>query len=289
MHYFKANVGNLMQHWVLCEILEVLKRQFNNLLYIDAYAMAPFSIPKLIEKPERNTTRRLFEEVRDRLPGQKSLYELLWLEAITHSDGQNKEKYPSSTVFVYNFWKRRLNRKLILLLCEICPSKAEEIKTWLSNNQIDENSLSRGDWRIKFREPISSADSHVILISFDPNMYNYNEGEKWSEKNMYPNDLNYWGIESDLPMIVQLSSYANVHIKDGQLIAESDIKKRMANIGFLDCCCVKANKEMMSLIFWRKTDLSKHFEALEMRFKTWLDRATKKTCALSQGICNDCE
>lgn len=40
MSVYRGNVGNLLQHWVLCEILQDLQNHAEHLTFIDAYSMA---------------------------------------------------------------------------------------------------------------------------------------------------------------------------------------------------------------------------------------------------------
>ncbi len=43
MPTYKGNVGNLMQHWTLCELLDIANQHYEipGLNFIDAHAMAP--------------------------------------------------------------------------------------------------------------------------------------------------------------------------------------------------------------------------------------------------------
>jgi len=44
---YRGNVGNLLQHWVLCEILVAGRNHAQDLAFIDAYSMAPFATEQL--------------------------------------------------------------------------------------------------------------------------------------------------------------------------------------------------------------------------------------------------
>ena len=43
MPTYKGNVGNLMQHWTLCAILDIADEHVPGLNFIDGHSMAPIS------------------------------------------------------------------------------------------------------------------------------------------------------------------------------------------------------------------------------------------------------
>ena len=96
MRECKGNVGHLMQHWTLCELLDAAqKNHVPGVSFIDAHAMAPRShIPFL---PDAK-----FAKARAGLPGQQSVYEQAWHQ-LAQSEG-----YPNSAAFVNQLWTRDL-------------------------------------------------------------------------------------------------------------------------------------------------------------------------------------
>ena len=66
MSSFKGNDGNLMQRWVLCELLAVARKYTTRLTFIDAHSMAPTAIQRTEKKANR---RRNFDSVLENLPG----------------------------------------------------------------------------------------------------------------------------------------------------------------------------------------------------------------------------
>ena len=46
MGTYKGNVVHFMQHWTLCELLNVASNHVAGLNYVDAYAMAPWAIER---------------------------------------------------------------------------------------------------------------------------------------------------------------------------------------------------------------------------------------------------
>jgi hypothetical protein len=116
----KANRGNLMQHWTLCETLEALRAVVREteplLLYVDTHSMKPLS--QFTKEDER------FRRVRESLPGQGSRYEKTW-RALVPGD---EKRYPSSAAFVDRTWDGRR----AYLLCEIAEERAQECGDWLA-------------------------------------------------------------------------------------------------------------------------------------------------------------
>ena len=95
MGTYMGNVGHLIQHWTLCELLAAANRYDTpGLNYIDAHAMAPWATTPKELKPE-------FSRVRNALPGQRSVCEEAWHRL---SD-QRDPGYPSSGAFVREVWE----------------------------------------------------------------------------------------------------------------------------------------------------------------------------------------
>ena len=75
MPSFKGNDGNLLQHWVLCELLTVARKHITRLTFIDAHSMAPVAT----HRTEKSATRRhRFDAVFEQLPGQRTSFEQAW-------------------------------------------------------------------------------------------------------------------------------------------------------------------------------------------------------------------
>ena len=77
MGTYMGNVGHLMQHWTLCEILRVAREsQVAGLTYIDAHAMAPWAT----DGPRRpdDQFRNIRGLVRAGLHDPESEYERAW-------------------------------------------------------------------------------------------------------------------------------------------------------------------------------------------------------------------
>ena len=90
-----GNVGNIMQHWTLRELLRVARDQVDGLNYVDAHAMSPWATQRTDHSLE-------FDCVRDNLPGQGSAYERAWHRIVNLHPA---EGYPSSAAFVHELRK----------------------------------------------------------------------------------------------------------------------------------------------------------------------------------------
>ena len=128
--YFKANRGNLMQHWAFCELVTLLRSvatDATDLHYVDAYSMAPWSRPE----PRSNQTRHFFNRAAERLNGAGSNFEVAW-----YSLSQNPPLfYPSSAVLLRGLWKNNISYSL----CEIDRAKAAFIAEWGASVVSDDN------------------------------------------------------------------------------------------------------------------------------------------------------
>src|SRR5690242_911737 len=141
----KGNRGNLMQHWVLCELLQRLGQQgFTHLSLSCTHSMAPWSIPERRGDEDGHRCRRTFNEARTRaVADRNSVFESAWF-ALALNGGL---PYPSSAVLARNVWRTGLS----LALCEASVPVADEIDGWLGTReqreQVAHSVLLRGDWR----------------------------------------------------------------------------------------------------------------------------------------------
>jgi hypothetical protein len=96
MPSYRGNVGHLLQHWVLCEILNAAKGHTIQLAFVDAHSMAPLATAR----PRTDASSALFDRAEDRLPGDRSVYEIAW-DALT----AGRPGYPNSAAFVVSVWR----------------------------------------------------------------------------------------------------------------------------------------------------------------------------------------
>ena len=208
MGTYKGNVGNLMQHWTLCELLQIANAHAVGLSFIDSYAMAPWATE--CTRPDQK-----FESVKNNLPGKGSAYEQAW-----HSLSQQnqKEGYPNSSAFVREVWKHNYS----LTLCESDFQTAYEIEEWLpearESQLCNEAKLFQCDWRERFVSRLPNPSEmglppgSLTMVSFDPNIYSsiYSLVSRRT-KNLYRVDLGlalYALSGFTGPVVVQLSTYS---------------------------------------------------------------------------------
>lgn len=100
----KGYRGNLLQHWVLCELLHRLGQQdFKQLLFASTHGMAPWSVPERREDEARNHCRQAFHTARRRIENERlSVYEAAWF-SLSVADGL---PYPSSGMFAQYVWQK---------------------------------------------------------------------------------------------------------------------------------------------------------------------------------------
>ena len=262
MPTFRGNRGNLLQHWVLVELLEALPQDgLAELCFVDAYSMSPMATRS--PKVATDQTAPEFDRVRERLAEGRSAYERAWL-SLSKSLGS---EYPSSAALVRHCWEGQLH----LLLCEADRATADEIWSWLSGLNTDTTSfeLHRADWRERFlRSMPSTFDAYYF--SFDPNMYDRHEVAVPKPENMYPSDIPIVGAAISglprVPILVQLSTYS-VNGANSQADVLDNIVPKFARHGLGMAGCVRADNAMMSMIFTRDMSV---VSDLERRFQSWL-------------------
>ena len=166
MGTYMGNVGNLMQHWTLCEILAAAQPHCSGLNYIDAHAMAPWATRCAGPDGEFREPNDIFQSVKDNLHRQGSHYEqawgLLW-------DREGPDGYPSSAAFVRQIWGP--HGPYSMLLCETNLDTINEIDGWIRRGA---EALYPGNWRHRFAQglpkpgSVGLQDDSLTLVSFDP-------------------------------------------------------------------------------------------------------------------------
>jgi hypothetical protein len=263
MPTFRGNRGNLLQHWVLAELVSIVAdnyRQNIRLLFIDAHALSPYAV----RSPSQSQTAADFDFVANHLPGQGSAYEQAWRHL-----REGRCQYPTSASLVRNLWSRPLD----LVLCEVDESTADEIAEWERTLVDTQMELHRGDWRERFRKGFT-ADADLYLISFDPYMFDrHGAPGSPNRANMWPNDiLRAAAAIPSKPVIVQLSTYS-ANNANAQNDVVSSIEPVFTEIGLELAATVRSDGNMMSMVFSR--DVSQIRDAkLEQRFAAWLSQAT---------------
>lgn len=271
MPKYKGNDGNLLQHWVLCEIVNACRDHVEQLMFVDAYSMAPFASERSAHKQTST-----FDFVRDHLQEGHSLYEQTWLKLI--GSAPRDSGYPNSAAFVRNLWQGRFS----FLLCERDPATAQQLTTWSNetghwpncvNSQVFEE-----DWRDQFSQGIYP-DGDLLLFSFDPYMFNARVDVKDQQPgNMYPQDLQHLAsIVKRIPqgVVVQLSTYDANDGNFQEKVVEC-VDSSLRDCGLKIVAKAAVGEKMMSLVLTRSIQWSSCFGQLPDHFHSWLSEAKKQ-------------
>jgi len=257
----RGNLGNLLQHWVLCEILEASRSRATKMDFVDAHSMAPLACPRKRADPRRKE-EEIFDRVRTQLPGQGTPYEVTW-----HSLSPEGAAYPNSAQFVKAIWTRRYT----LLLCEADSTTAELLEAWAEDASFTE--VAAEDWRSRLQRGLSLSGD-LAFFSFDPYMFNCEESKThktWNPGNMYPSDLICLAdVLRRMPqrVIVQLSTYSANNANSQRKVID-EVRTRLAPAGLEVLVPVKANGNMMSLVLARNINWADSLRSLDSRFEDW--------------------
>jgi hypothetical protein len=261
MPTYRGNRGNLLQHWVLVDLLGCVAADgFEKLGFVDAYSMSP--TPTRSSKAATDQTAHEFDRVRSWLAKGNSAYEHAWLAL----GSALPSEYPSSAAFVRHCWPRSVH----FLLCEADEATADDIQRWLSglDDRTTSLELYRGDWRERLAKPFP-ADCDVYYLSFDPNMYDRHDVRLPKPENMYSSDIDTIGDAirrlPAAPIVVQLSTYS-VNGANSQSDVFESLVPRFTAMDFT-ATPVRADNSMMSFIFSRGITVASD---LENRFRSWL-------------------
>lgn len=270
MPTYKGNVGNLMQHWTLCELLHIADEQnVPGLNFIDAHAMAPIA-------HERDDDNNRFNRVRRRLPGQLSIYERAWHQLMP-SGG-----YPNSANFVQRVWTRDFS----MLLSERDCATIAALDAWLPGVQAQPRckraKVCDGDWRETFQRGLPTPaevglpPGSLTLVSFDPNVISLGGRPNPPGPNIHPEDLQL--VRAQLAgfggrVIIQLSTY------NAQNNPEVEVNRQVEEIltpgrdGFFHIGTVVVNGHNRSMIYTRRLcddQWANQLAAMPHRFNGWL-------------------
>ena len=265
MPSFRGNVGNLMQHWVFCEILAAASQHAAHIDFVDAYAMAPLAD----ERPKRDTTADLFDCVQAGLPGQESTYERAWLKLAPDTG-----TYPNSATFLTSLWRGTYS----MLLCEHDPATFEALSRWAKSMASASIEIAERDWRDRFRMGLPSGEG-LTLLSFDPNMYDRHGIPKVPKAwNLYRPDLRLIvqainEVQGEL--LIQFSTYSANNGNSQRDVIES-IAPAFAAGGLERLATVRADGNMMSLIYGRGVGWGGELRPLPDQFTRWLIGANRR-------------
>lgn len=257
MGTFKANRGNLMQHWLTCEIAAALLGRFKGqtLTYCDAHAMAPESTPESCAEAE-------FAAMAESLTAApatwrtRSLYQEVW-----HKLAGRGMPYPSSARYVEAIWQGPLR----CVLCEVQPQIVSEIQSWAEGRNVV---VRQGRWQDRLSFP---ADADLVFAQFDPYEIHTVAGRNRDKDGvMYPEDfdrLEEIGFAGRGPLVLQISSYRSTGI---DLAAQAAwTRQRLGAMGLRFDGGIRADGAMFSMIFSCRLELPSLLPDLGDRFATW--------------------
>ena len=273
MPTYMGNAGHLMQHWTLCELLDIADENAPGLSFIDAHAMAPVAYT-------RNRSDARFDRARCarlHLPDQQSVYERAWSNlALTGG-------YPNSASFVNQVWTRDFS----MLLCENDPATISELDSWLPSVQgqprCNRAKVFPGDWRDRFARGLPNPSEvglpkgSLTLVSFDPDMYYPIPPANAPIKNLYPDDLTQTLAalgepnDGDGGVIIQLSTYSRGNRNQApQAEVIHSANGILTGGGFDSALVVKLDGNMMSLVYARNVSWWTELADLSQRFTDWI-------------------
>lgn len=262
MPWYKGNVGNLMQHWVLAELLSLAARNEAHIDFVDAHSMAPLANDRL----PFGGTSVVLDAVKDSLPGQRSSYERAWGDLIASGDG-----YPNSAAFLVAIWPHSYT----LLLCEKDPETVPLLQAWATKAELSDKCLSaivaEGNWRNTFRQGLPEVTG-LRVLSFDPYMFDRNgPPKKPNTGNMYPPDLELLAssVDDSESIAIQLSTFS-ANNNNGQAAVIDTIDPILEAHGISRLAVVRADGNMMSLVYGRGLSWSAELGSLPQRFDAWL-------------------
>jgi hypothetical protein len=276
-----GNSGNLLQHWVLCETLEVLAEKGIEHLHLTCtHSMAPWSIPKPVDYSKNHSPklhqRKYFDRVRSRLATNKgSIFENCWRDC----SGTSGVPYPSSAVIANKLW----TKKLSLFLCEIDAFSASEIDAWMKLPEISaritaESKLHCGNWRAGLTTQVfSNSNADCFVIELDPMQFECGNPLLETSRNgalLYPDDIErvLTCIQSlNKPLVIQVTSY-NTQNNNSLNRVESHIVPIFSNAGFVLEASVSPHGSMRSWVFSRNLQLWNQPSLLDHQFNQWLPR-----------------
>lgn len=267
---YKGNAGHLMQHWTLCELLDIAqKKQTPGLSFIDAHAMAPLA-------DKRRRANAAFDRARVCPPNERSVYQRAWHYLAPISG------YPNSAAFVNRVWENHFS----LLLCETDQSTIDELLPWVGGvrnlQMCTYAELFPGDWRGTInKEQVNHAaegspEGSVTLVSFDPDMYYPIPPANATNRNLYPDDLTQTLAALEIVnggVIIQMSTYSRGRRNEApQNEVIHSANEILTGGGFDPAVVVRLNGDMMSLIYARQVPYSwaAQLEDLPQRFTYWI-------------------
>jgi len=260
MPSYRGNIGNLLQHWVLCELVEFCNDQWPKLRFVDGYSMAPLAK----ERPKSHWSSQLFDHARNRAK-RESIYERTWSGLDRCASG-----YPSSAAFLAALWRGQYS----MVLCEYDDVTVGELRSWKADREREPRcggvEVATGDWRQRFEAAVADADP--LFLSFDPDMFSCSDASDDGRK-MTSSDLAriVRVVPATGPVLMQLSTYS-VNGANTQAKVKAAVSSGLDGAGLELLAVVKTDEQMMSMVLGRSCAdaMVEKISAMPERFESWL-------------------
>ena len=272
MPSYRGNIGNLLQHWVLCELVECCGYEWPKLRFVDGYSMAPLAT----ERPTSHWSSQLFDHARDRAK-RDSIYERTWSSLNRGASG-----YPSSAAFLAALWQGQYS----MVLCEYDDVTVGELRRWKADREREPRcggvEVAAGDWRRRFETAVANADP--LFLSFDPDMFSCSDASDDGRK-MTSSDLAriVRVVPATGPVVMQLSTYS-ANGANTQAKVKAAVRAGLDGAGLQLLAVVQTDEQMMSMILGRSCPdaLVERISAMPKRFESWLYQVKVSLAARTQ-------
>lgn len=191
----------------------------------------------------------------------------------------NVHEYPNSASFVAAIWRARY----AMFLCESDQATVLRLRSWANVARefpgCDGIEVAEGDWRTYITGPLLPS-SDLTVFSFDPYMFD-RHGSGRNPGNMDPSDLDRISAEVDRvqgSVIVQLTTYS-ANNDNAQPQVRGSVTSRLAQSGLKEVAVVRADGNMMSMIFERQVVGATSLGDLADRFQAWLGSVRRRRSA----------
>ena len=272
MPSYRGNIGNLLQHWVLCELVDCCGGHWTNLRFVDAYSMAPLAT----ERARPHWSSELFDHARDRTK-RDSIYERTW-----SCLDRDASRYPNSAAFVAALWRGQYS----MVLCEYDDATVGELRSWKVDRETEPRcggiEVAAGDWRQRFETAVAAAEP--LFLSFDPDMFSCSDATDDGRK-MTRSDLARVTrvVPATGSVLMQLSTYS-ANGDNTQAKVKAVVSSSLNGTGLELLAVVKTDDQMMSMVLGRSCAdaMVKRVFTMPERFESWLYQLKASLAARTQ-------
>ena len=257
---YRGNAGNLLQHWVLCELIRACNKHWTSIHFVDAYAMAPLATQQIEPGPS------LFTHAQNRKTPDSG-YETAWRHLVMGQIG-----YPNSAAFVAELW----NGTVAMSLSDNDKPTALALNSWADT----QNARTVGadvkvwpdDWRLSFNERVANTKG-VTVLSFDPDKFTLQNPS--SGRDMTLVDIEIVGAalaQLSGECVIQLSTYSSARGLNPQEEVERAIAEGFGSAGLRLLAVARVSKEMMSMVIGKESSpVASELVEIADSFDSWFE------------------